>query len=431
MIARAVGEARRALCAGDGGGAGWLRGERVLIACSGGPDSLALLGVMELLAPSLEVTLAVGHVDHGLRVSSALEAAQVEALAARRGLPFAGARLELAVGAGLPARARRARRAALEALAAGCGAGWIALGHTATDQAETVLMHMVRGAGLEGLAGMAAIEGRWLRPLLRITRAEAAALCGRLGLGLAAIDDPTNHDERHLRVELREAVLPRLRARNPRLERAISALTGQARDAEDALAGWAAREEAGRRGWLPMIFIVVLMVMFMRQMQAGGGRAMSFGKSKARLLNEHQNKVTFKDVAGVDEAREDVEEIIDFLRDTGSTAGRRPHPEGRAADGPAGHRQDAAREGDRRRGGRAVLQHLGSDFVEMFVGVGASRVRDLFEQGKKNAPCIIFIDEIDAVGRHRGAGLGGGHDEREQTLNQLLVEMDGFEATTG
>jgi tRNA(Ile)-lysidine synthase len=248
MIARAVGEARRALCAGDGGGAGWLRGERVLIACSGGPDSLALLGVMELLAPSLEVTLAVGHVDHGLRVSSALEAAQVEALAARRGLPFAGARLELAVGAGLPARARRARRAALEALAAGCGAGWIALGHTATDQAETVLMHMVRGAGLEGLAGMAAIEGRWLRPLLRITRAEAAALCGRLGLGLAAIDDPTNHDERHLRVELREAVLPRLRARNPRLERAISALTGQARDAEDALAGWAAREEAGRRG---------------------------------------------------------------------------------------------------------------------------------------------------------------------------------------
>lgn len=246
MIARAVGEARRALCAGDGGGAGWLRGGRVLIACSGGPDSLALLGVMELLAPSLEVTLAVGHVDHGLRASSALEAAQVAALAARRGLPFVGARLELAVGAGLPARARRARRAALEALAAGCGAGWIALGHTATDQAETVLMHMVRGAGLEGLAGMAAIEGRWLRPLLRITRAEAAALCGRLGL--VAIDDPTNHDERHLRVELREAVLPRLRARNPRLERAISALTGQARDAEDALAGWAAREEAGRRG---------------------------------------------------------------------------------------------------------------------------------------------------------------------------------------
>jgi len=246
MIARAVGEARRALNGGEGGGAAGMAGGRLLIACSGGPDSLALLGVMTLLAPSLEVTLTVGHVDHGLRAGSAAEAAGVAAIAGRLRLPFVGGRLDLAAGAGLPARARRARRAALVVMAAGCGARWIALGHTATDQAETVLMHMVRGAGLEGLAGMAAIEGRWLRPLLRITRAEAAALCGRFGL--VAIDDPTNHDERHARVELREAVLPRLRARNPRVERAISALTEQARDAEDALTGWARREEAARRG---------------------------------------------------------------------------------------------------------------------------------------------------------------------------------------
>ncbi len=184
--------------------------------------------------------------------------------------------------------------------------------------------------------------------------------------------------------------------------------------------------------WLPMIFIVILMVMFMRQMQAGGGRAMSFGKSKAKLLNEHQTKVTFKDVAGVDEAREDVEEIIDFLRDTRKylrVGGR--IPKGVLLMGPPGTGKTLLARAIAGEAGVAFFSISGSDFVEMFVGVGASRVRDLFEQGKKNAPCIIFIDEIDAVGRHRGAGLGGGHDEREQTLNQLLVEMDGFEGNDG
>src|SRR5690606_6665128 len=184
--------------------------------------------------------------------------------------------------------------------------------------------------------------------------------------------------------------------------------------------------------WLPMIFIVILMVMFMRQMQAGGGKAMSFGKSKARLLNEHHNKVTFKDVAGVDEAREDVEEIIDFLRDTRKylrVGGR--IPKGVLLMGPPGTGKTLLAKAIAGEAGVAFFSISGSDFVEMFVGVGASRVRDLFEQGKKNAPCIIFIDEIDAVGRHRGTGLGGGHDEREQTLNQLLVEMDGFESNDG
>ncbi|HEY0133567.1 MAG TPA: ATP-dependent zinc metalloprotease FtsH, partial [Nannocystis sp.] len=184
--------------------------------------------------------------------------------------------------------------------------------------------------------------------------------------------------------------------------------------------------------WLPMIFIVVLMVMFMRQMQAGGGRAMNFGKSKARLLNEHTNKVTFKDVAGVEEAREDVEEIIDFLRDTRKylrVGGR--IPKGVLLMGPPGTGKTLLARAIAGEAGVAFFSISGSDFVEMFVGVGASRVRDLFEQGKKNATCIIFIDEIDAVGRHRGTGLGGGHDEREQTLNQLLVEMDGFEGNDG
>jgi len=184
--------------------------------------------------------------------------------------------------------------------------------------------------------------------------------------------------------------------------------------------------------WLPMILIVVIMVMFMRQMQAGGGKAMSFGKSKARLLTEHQGKVTFKDVAGIDEAREEVEEIIDFLRDTRKymrVGGR--IPKGVLLMGPPGTGKTLLARAIAGEAGVSFFSISGSDFVEMFVGVGASRVRDLFEQGKKNAPCIIFIDEIDAVGRHRGAGLGGGHDEREQTLNQLLVEMDGFEGNDG
>ena len=184
--------------------------------------------------------------------------------------------------------------------------------------------------------------------------------------------------------------------------------------------------------WLPMILIVIIMIMFMRQMQAGGGKAMSFGKSKARLLTEHQGKVTFKDVAGIDEAREEVEEIIDFLRDTRKymrVGGR--IPKGVLLMGPPGTGKTLLARAIAGEAGVSFFSISGSDFVEMFVGVGASRVRDLFEQGKKNAPCIIFIDEIDAVGRHRGAGLGGGHDEREQTLNQLLVEMDGFESNEG
>ena len=184
--------------------------------------------------------------------------------------------------------------------------------------------------------------------------------------------------------------------------------------------------------WLPVILIVAVMIMFMRQMQAGGGKAMSFGKSKARLLNEHQTKVTFKDVAGIEEAREEVEEIIDFLRDTRKymrVGGR--IPKGVLLMGPPGTGKTLLARAIAGEAGVAFFSISGSYFVEMFVGVGASRVRDLFEQGKKNAPCIIFIDEIDAVGRHRGAGLGGGHDEREQTLNQLLVEMDGFEGNDG
>jgi cell division protease FtsH len=184
--------------------------------------------------------------------------------------------------------------------------------------------------------------------------------------------------------------------------------------------------------WLPMILIAVVMIMFMRQMQAGGGKAMSFGKSRARLLTEHHGKITFKDVAGIDEAREEVEEIIDFLRDTRKylrVGGR--IPKGVLLMGPPGTGKTLLARAIAGEAGVAFFSISGSDFVEMFVGVGASRVRDLFEQGKKNAPCIIFIDEIDAVGRHRGAGLGGGHDEREQTLNQLLVEMDGFESNDG
>ncbi|MBI5502202.1 MAG: ATP-dependent zinc metalloprotease FtsH, partial [Deltaproteobacteria bacterium] len=180
--------------------------------------------------------------------------------------------------------------------------------------------------------------------------------------------------------------------------------------------------------WLPMLLIFGLFFVFLRQMQAGGGRAMSFGKSKARLLTERKNKVTFADVAGIVEARDELEEIIDFLRDPKKftrLGGR--IPKGVLLMGPPGTGKTLLARAIAGEAGVPFFTISGSDFVEMFVGVGAARVRDLFEQGKKNAPCIIFIDEIDAVGRHRGAGLGGGHDEREQTLNQLLVEMDGFE----
>jgi cell division protease FtsH len=184
--------------------------------------------------------------------------------------------------------------------------------------------------------------------------------------------------------------------------------------------------------WLPLILIVGMFIFIMRQVQVGGGKAMSFGKSRARLLTEHKNRVTFKEVAGVDEAKEDLQEIVSFLKDPKKytkLGGR--IPKGVLLVGPPGTGKTLLARAVAGEAGVPFFTISGSDFVEMFVGVGASRVRDLFEQGKKNAPCLIFIDEIDAVGRHRGAGMGGGHDEREQTLNQLLVEMDGFESSEG
>jgi len=184
--------------------------------------------------------------------------------------------------------------------------------------------------------------------------------------------------------------------------------------------------------WLPMIVLIGIWIFFMRQMQAGGGKALSFGKSRARLQSDKSPKVTFDDVAGIDEAKEDLGEIIDFLREPKKftrLGGR--IPKGVLLMGSPGTGKTLLARAIAGEAGVPFFSISGSDFVEMFVGVGASRVRDLFAQGKKNAPCIIFIDEIDAVGRHRGAGLGGGHDEREQTLNQLLVEMDGFESNEG
>ncbi|HEX9756789.1 MAG TPA: ATP-dependent zinc metalloprotease FtsH [Nitrospiria bacterium] len=184
--------------------------------------------------------------------------------------------------------------------------------------------------------------------------------------------------------------------------------------------------------WGPMIFLIALWIFFMRQMQMGGNKALSFGKSRAKLLSEDRKKITFSDVAGIDEAKHEVSEIIDFLKDPPKfqkLGGR--IPKGVLIVGPPGTGKTLLAKAIAGEAGVPFFNISGSDFVEMFVGVGASRVRDLFDQGKKNAPCIIFIDEIDAVGRHRGAGLGGGHDEREQTLNQLLVEMDGFETTEG
>jgi len=184
--------------------------------------------------------------------------------------------------------------------------------------------------------------------------------------------------------------------------------------------------------WFPMIILIGVWIFFMRQMQGGGGKALSFGKSRARLLSDQMEKVTFEDVAGVEEAKEQLTEIIDFLREPKKftkLGGR--IPKGVLLVGAPGTGKTLMARAIAGEAGVPFFSISGSDFVEMFVGVGASRVRDLFVQGKKNAPCIIFIDEIDAVGRHRGAGLGGGHDEREQTLNQLLVEMDGFESNEG
>ena len=183
---------------------------------------------------------------------------------------------------------------------------------------------------------------------------------------------------------------------------------------------------------IPFVLLLAFWIFMMRQMQSGGNKALSFGKSRARLHSSQQKKVTFKDVAGVDEAKEELQEIIEFLREPQKfqkLGGR--IPKGVLLIGPPGTGKTLLARAIAGEANVPFFSISGSDFVEMFVGVGASRVRDLFEQGKKNAPCIIFIDEIDAVGRHRGAGLGGGHDEREQTLNQLLVEMDGFESNEG
>jgi cell division protease FtsH len=184
--------------------------------------------------------------------------------------------------------------------------------------------------------------------------------------------------------------------------------------------------------WFPMLLLIGVWIFFMRQMQSGGGKAMGFGKSRARLLTERLGRVGFEDVAGIDEAKQELEEVVDFLKDPQKfqrLGGK--IPKGVLLVGPPGTGKTLLARAIAGEANVPFFTISGSDFVEMFVGVGASRVRDMFEQGKKNAPCIIFIDEIDAVGRHRGAGLGGGNDEREQTLNQLLVEMDGFEANEG
>jgi cell division protease FtsH len=184
--------------------------------------------------------------------------------------------------------------------------------------------------------------------------------------------------------------------------------------------------------WFPMLLFIGVWIFFMKQMQGGAKGAMGFGKSKAKLLTEHRDKVTFRDVAGIDEAKAELEEVVEFLRDPSrfqKLGGK--IPKGVLLVGPPGTGKTLLAKAVAGEAGVPFFTISGSDFVEMFVGVGASRVRDMFEQGKKNSPCIIFIDEIDAMGRHRGAGLGGGNDEREQTLNQLLVEMDGFETNEG
>jgi len=184
--------------------------------------------------------------------------------------------------------------------------------------------------------------------------------------------------------------------------------------------------------WFPILLLIAVWIFFMRQMQGGGGKAMGFGKSKAKLLTQHHGRVTFDEVAGIDEAKQELEEVVEFLKDPQRfqrLGGK--IPKGCLLVGPPGTGKTLTARAVAGEANVPFFTISGSDFVEMFVGVGASRVRDMFEQGKKNAPCIIFIDEIDAVGRHRGAGLGGGNDEREQTLNQLLVEMDGFEANEG
>lgn len=239
-IAAALGCVRPALAAARAGGR-----LGVLVACSGGADSTALVGLLALIAGGDGLELTIGHVDHGLRAASVAEAEHVAAIGRQLGVPVRTTRLTLATGPGLPARARDARRAALQEQAAACGAAAIALGHTRTDQAETVLMHVVRGAGLAGVAAMAAWESPWLRPLLDLPRSETRALCGRLGLTF--VDDPTNVDPQHPRVRMREQILPALGRENPQVEAALAQLAAHAADAEAALDEWAGREATARR----------------------------------------------------------------------------------------------------------------------------------------------------------------------------------------
>ncbi len=218
---------------------------RIVIACSGGADSVAALGLLVLLRTSLGLELALGHVDHGLRPESASEAEHVAALASRFALPIRQTRLSLARGPGLPARARAARRAALRAQADELGATTIVLAHTASDQAETMLLHMTRGAGLDGLAAMPVFDPPWLRPLLELRRADTRMLCERLGLPF--VDDPSNLDDTQPRVWVRTHVLAGLRRHNGEVERSMAGLARQAREAEEALVGWAEREVEARR----------------------------------------------------------------------------------------------------------------------------------------------------------------------------------------
>jgi tRNA(Ile)-lysidine synthase len=244
-IAAALGPVRGALRGAYGG-----KGARLLIACSGGPDSMAALGLLTLLRRSEGLELCVGHVDHGLRAESPAEAELVADTAAALGLRCVRARLELERGPGLPARARDGRRAALEDQRRACGAEATVLAHTATDQAETMLMHLARGAGLEGLAAMRRFEAPWLRPLLELTRAQTRELCGALDLPF--VDDPSNADTDSMRIWLRERVLPHLREHNPRLDLGLVGLARQAGEAEEALLEWACAEvdrRAGPGGW--------------------------------------------------------------------------------------------------------------------------------------------------------------------------------------
>lgn len=235
---------------------------RLLIACSGGPDSIAALGLLSLLCRSERLELIVGHVDHGLRAESGAEAEQVEQIATALRFDYLRTNVELARGPGLPARAREARRSALEQQREACGATAIVLAHTATDQAETMFMHLCRGAGLDGLAAMPTFEAPWLRPLLGLTRAQTRELCGALDLPF--VDDPSNANTDATRIWLREQVLPRMRDENPKLELALLGLARQAGDAEAALGGWAQAEverrticDDGSLGWSLVDFDVL------------------------------------------------------------------------------------------------------------------------------------------------------------------------------